>query len=125
MVGAAAFLLGAKFSLNWAAASRIFEAVYSIFLYGPHIRRITGCTTRSLLPIYARSGLLTVAAIAPATLLMLRYGWSPETPVWAVFSSVALGVVLWLVTMLLLGHSVLEELKRLRGRSAARREARA
>ena len=59
-VGLTAFVCGCFFGLTGAAGARILEAVFSFGLYRPHLERMTATTGRDFLPIYLRSGLLTV-----------------------------------------------------------------
>ena len=106
-VGTILFTIGCQFNLVIAVASRIAETFYSVFLYRPHIARITGCTSRDFFSVYLRSAGLTIAAICPAAILMQRYDWSADTPLMLVAGSMAAGIALWLLCLFVMKHPLL------------------
>lgn len=112
-VGLLLFVGGCLISLTGAAAARIGEAVFSLFLYRPHLERMTDTTRSDFIPIYLRSALLTFVAIAPSALLMAEYGWSEHTPLAYVFATITTGVVAWLLVLWRMGHPLSAEMARL------------
>ena len=111
--GVALFSAGCFFGLTAAAAARVGEAIFSVFLYRPHLDRMTDTRGLDFVPIYRNSAALTVAATAPAGLLMWRFGWSENTPMTLVFGSIALGVALWMTLLFFLKHPLAAEMERL------------
>ena len=65
-------------SLTGAAIGRVGEAMFSLYLYRPHLERLTGTRLGDFLPIYLRNGLLTGVAVAPSVLLMTVHVLVPE-----------------------------------------------
>ena len=119
-VGLLMFVCGCVFGLTGAAASRITEAVFAVAFYRPHLDRMTDTRTVDFIPIYLRSGLLTLGAVAPAAILMAFFGGSPRTPFACILVAVALGVVIWLVSLVLIDHPLAQEVKRFQARLAPR-----
>lgn len=107
------FVVGCMFSLTAAAAARIGEAVLSVILYRPHLDRMTDTRARDFVPIYLRSGLLTVVAVAPAALLMLAYRGSERAPLAYVCAAIVIGVSGWLAALKLSKHPLADEGARL------------
>jgi O-antigen/teichoic acid export membrane protein len=118
-VGLAAFVGGALISLTAAAAARIGEAAFALFLYRPHLDRMTDTRIGDFLPIYGRSALLTAAAVGPAIVMMTLNGWSPSAPVWQVAGSVLVGMAGWAAAVTAMRHPLRAEALRLLGRRTA------
>jgi O-antigen/teichoic acid export membrane protein len=112
-VGLALFVAGCFLSLAAAAAARIGEALFSIFLYRPHIERMTSTRRADYMPIYRRSAILTAAACGPALVLMIAYSWSPHVPAALVGAVVAGGLAAWLGAVRLMDHALAGEIHRL------------
>ena len=110
-VGLVLFVAGCFASLTAAATARIGEAMFSIFLYRPHIERMTSTRFADFRPIYLRSAGLTLAACGPALALMLVYGWSPRTPFALVVAAIAAGGAAWLLVVRLTDHALAGELR--------------
>ncbi len=110
------FAGGCTISLTAAAAARIGDALFALFLYRPYLDRMTDTTLRDFLPIYARSAALALAATAPAGLIMLRYRFSSSVPLQLAGASIALGALLWFAGLTILGHPILAEGKLLLAR---------
>lgn len=108
-IGLAFFVGGALISLTAAAAARAAEAIFALFLYRPHLDRMTDTRFRDFVPIYGRSAALTVAAIGPAILMMLYNGWSPSAPIWQVAGSVVVGMAAWAAMVMATRHPLREE----------------
>jgi hypothetical protein len=111
-VGLALFGLGCSFGLTGAAAARVAEALFTVALYRPHIERMTETRLRDFLPIYRRSAILTLHAIAPACLVMALHGWSPQAPLDQVLAATACGAGLWLGAIIIQDHRLAGEIRR-------------
>jgi hypothetical protein len=70
---------------------------------------MTRTQTADFAPIYFQSGVLTIVACAPATLLMIANDWSVYTPLSAIVAAVALGIAAWTLGLWLLRHALLTE----------------
>lgn len=115
-IGFAVFAAACFVSLTAAAASRIVEAFVSNLFYRPHLERMTDTKFKDFVGIYLRSGLLTLLAVAPSGALMIYWRGAPTTPIWQVFSAVALGIAFWTVGLAALKHPLILEARRLLGR---------
>ncbi len=122
-VGLALFTAGCFVNLTTAAAARIADAIFSVFLYRSHMERMTGATRADLAPIYRSSALATIMAVAPAAALMVVFRGSPAVPVIYVVAAIASGVALWLAALWLLRHPLFYEIATAL-RKLARRQAR-
>ncbi len=124
-VGLLLFLGGCLVSLTGAAVARIGEALFSVFLYRPHLERMTETAWADFVPIYLRSALLALVAVAPSATLMAAYQWSERTPIGSVLATIAAGVATWLIALRLLRHPLFAELARIpaSARRAIRRRA--
>jgi O-antigen/teichoic acid export membrane protein len=111
--GVAMFTAGCFVGLTGAAAARVGEAIFSVFLYRRHLDRMTQTRTRDFLPIYARSALLTGAAIGPAAAVMARYGFSERAPLPLVVLGIVVGVAVWLCLIFATRHPLAAEIARL------------
>lgn len=107
--GLVLFALGCLASITWVAVAKIGEALFSLFLYRPHLERMTDTVLKDFIPIYAKSSLLTMFAIAPASLIMTFNDWSAYTPMPQVIAGIVFGGVCWGFGLYLLGHPLLEE----------------
>ena len=110
------FAGGCTISLTAAAGARIADAIFALFLYRPHVDRMTGTSLTDLLPVYAASAALTLGATLPAGLLMLDFGFSARVPIQFAAASMALGLILWCAGLIVLDHPILVEGKRMLAR---------
>jgi O-antigen/teichoic acid export membrane protein len=121
LVSLSAFVLGCLVNIFAAAAARIVDAAAAVVLYRPHLDRMSDTSLADLLPIYARSGGVTLFAVGPAILLMAYYRMSASAPLPLVLGSVGLGVLSWAFSLALFRHPLLEEAmaswRRLRSRA--------
>mgnify|MGYP004523185109 CR=1 FL=1 len=117
-IGTALFIAGTGISLVAASAARVAEAVLALFLYRPHLQRMTDTTLADMTPIYLRSALLTLLAILPAAGLTLWRGDAAgRTDPGMLAVVVALGALLWAAGLIVLRHPLFREAMRLvRGR---------
>ena len=102
----ATFAGGCLIGIEAAAAARVLEALFAMWLYRPQINRMTDTSMRDFAPIYARSTLLTVMAIAPSAGVMTYFGWSAEAGLVPLAASVLAGVGIWALGLKLTNHSL-------------------
>ena len=107
-----AFVVGCQISLTAAAAARIVDAVFALFLYRPYLNRMTATVFADFLSIYARSALLTVVAMVPSIALMTLFDWRADVPLAWLGASIVLGVLLWAAALALSRHPLTLELRR-------------
>lgn len=105
-------LLGvfSRWGVEAAAGSRIAYALFWYALYFRFMHRVVDFELTGLLLIYLRSGLASVAALAPLTLTYAF--WSgPQSITLAVLAlASAAGVVCWIIALAVLRHPVLAEI---------------
>ncbi len=114
------FVTGCLWSIAGAAAGRVAEAVFAVAVYRSHLARLTDTRFADLAPIYARSALLTLAAIAPAAAVMAANGFAPSTTLLHVAPAALAGVALWAAALAWLGHPLAIEARRLLAQLRAR-----
>ena len=90
-LGLVLFAFACLFNVIYAAAARVIEAAFSTAIYRRHVERMTETQFSDFLPIYARSGILTLLAVGPAAALMIFWRGSSLIPIWQVIASVAAG----------------------------------
>jgi O-antigen/teichoic acid export membrane protein len=102
--------LGCQWGVEGAAASRIAYGVVWYALYFRFMHRIVGFDRAALAMIYLRSGLATLAALAPLALIYAL--WAPPGAITLVQLALgsAAGVLCWLASLALLRHPVLGEI---------------
>lgn len=110
-VGLAMFVVGCFISLPGAAVARVGEAMFAVFIYRPHLERMTDTTLRDSIPIYLHSAMLTALAVLPAVVVMTIYSWSPATPFPAVLIAVFLGMIGWGFGLRALQHPLFHEVR--------------
>jgi hypothetical protein len=75
-------------------------------LYRKPMIDLVGGTPSGLRGVYLEGLLITLAAVAPALLLMLSSGWSPSTPPLHLSMAILFGVVCWAILLVLLQHPI-------------------
>lgn len=115
VLGFAAFAAAASVSLVLAAAAKVAEAVLAFLLYRKPMNELVGGRPGELRRIYVEALFLTGGAVLPALLLMAWFDWSPATPIPAIVTSIAAGVVLWGLLLIRLRHPLFLECARLFG----------
>ncbi len=120
LLGLGVFCLGCMVSLVGAAAARILDAAISVTLYRRPLQRMTDTTWADVLPIYGRSAILSVTAIAPALGLMGAYAFSAATPFGACVLSALVGMMAWLGALALMDHPLYREMRSVRTKILAR-----
>ncbi len=111
--GTALFGAACLVSLNTAAAARAADALMTMLLYRPHIHRMTQTRWADFLPVYARSGLLTLLAVGPASVLVWTRGDEGPLPLVVLAGAIALGMGLWCLGLAALRHVLFREITRL------------
>ena len=104
LVGSALFAAGCLGGLTTAAASRIGDALFTIFLVKGDLERLTHTRPADYPPIYLRSAVLTALACTPAALVMASNGWSPYTPLLPIAEAIACGMCAWVAGLWYLKH---------------------
>lgn len=102
--------LTAPFGLIWVAISRFGHGVIFMAIYAPLMKDMLGFRWRELGVIYARSLMVTAAAIAP---VLLSYQlWAPAAAAGALQMVVTAGTgaLLWLAALRLVGHPLYAEI---------------
>ncbi len=119
-VGLAMFTAACFISLTAAAATRILETLLSMALYRPHLERMTDTQFGDFIPIYSRSALLTVVAVAPSAALVLYWRNAPDLPAYQLLGAVILGVAMWAAVLHMMNHPLIAEARRLIAKSRQR-----
>ncbi len=109
-IGLVLFAGACLLNLTTVSVSRIVDSLVSAAIYRPHIQRMTETSWADYRPIYRSSAIVTTAACGPAMALMLAYRWSPDAPIMLAGLSVLSGVLLWLLSLHLLGHPLAHEI---------------
>jgi len=117
--GLVLFAVGCLFSLTAAAAGRVGEAAFSIWLYRPHLDRMTKTHTCDFIAIYGRSAALTLIAVAPAGVVMAMHGGSERTPLTLLGPAIGLGGLIWMLALYRMRHPLAVEALQLASRRFA------
>ncbi len=115
------FGAGCLISMAVAAAARVVDAVFAVFLYRKHVDRMTDTALADFLPIYKQSAILTLLALMPPAALMLSSRMSARTPILGVVGSALLGIVFWFAGLMYFKHPLMQEAKISMGRFLRRR----
>jgi O-antigen/teichoic acid export membrane protein len=115
-VGLFLFAVGCLFGLTAAAAARVGEAAFSIWLFRPQLDRMTQTHAKDFAAIYARSAALTLLTVAPAGVVMLTHGGSERTPLVLLGPAIGLGGLMWMIALRQMGHPLAIEGLRLASR---------
>ena len=102
--------IGSLFSVAAAAGAAVFDAFFSIALYGTHINRMIDVKERVMTRVSVEAVLLTVAAVLPSFVLMMVFDWNEHTPLPLIVGSVGLGILLWLSALAWTKHPLFDEL---------------
>ena len=106
----ALFVTGCMISLEAAAAARIIDATVALYLYRPHLNRLTDTRTRDFSSIFSTSALLAALAVAPA-ILALEAGLAAQDPLLYLIGSIIAGVLAWLSGLFALDHPIAQEIR--------------
>lgn len=103
-------IIGALWSLEWAAASRIGWGLAWLCIYAGFMRRLIGFCWREMAVVYAKSAVASAATVAP--LLIVYWKWLPasEMGFLPLAACAIAGCIAWLVTIFLIRHPVRHEL---------------
>ncbi|MCP5403536.1 MAG: lipopolysaccharide biosynthesis protein [Novosphingobium sp.] len=101
--------VGAYFSLEAAAASRFAYSIVWIFIYIGFLHTLVGFRWGGLLANYAKSGLATIAAIAPTVAIYAFWQGPSELGFAEMLAGTLAGIFAWLVTLWLTDHPLFRE----------------
>lgn len=107
--------LAAPFGLIWVAISRFGHGLVFMVIYAPFMREMLGFRWRELAVIYLRSLIVTAAAIAPVLASYQLWAPAAEAGAMQMLVTAGVGVLLWLATLRLVGHSLFAEITGLVG----------
>lgn len=110
-VGFVLFVAATQFGLVWAAASRIGEALFGILIYRRHVPRLARTEPGELAGIWGQNGVLAIAAVLPAFVLMIASDWSSLVPLGQAAAAVAVGIGLWAIVLLRFDHPLWQEIR--------------
>ena len=103
-------VLGALWSLEAAAASRIAYGFAWWFIYAWLLRDLIGLKWLALLDVYLRSLAVSAAAVAPVLLAYVFVAPPQSLPIMWLFGSVATGALAWFGALFVVRHPVREEI---------------
>ena len=111
VLGIILFTVGCQFSLVGAALGRVADACTGVLLYYPHVKRLAGTIPGEIRRVFVQSALLMLVAVAPSFLLMMQVDWSATVSWFLVATSIGVGVALWLLTLAMLHHPLIDEMR--------------
>jgi O-antigen/teichoic acid export membrane protein len=109
-VSVATLLIGALWSLEAAAASRILYTAIWWVIYAGLLHRLIGLKWAALFDIYWRSMAVALAAIAPLLEACLSWGGVSGVPLPWLAVSVPAGALCWLAALFLVRHPARHEI---------------
>jgi O-antigen/teichoic acid export membrane protein len=109
IIGLGIFAIGCTISMAAATVGRIMDAAIGTVMYFAWMSRLSDAQPREIVAIYARSGLLTVVAVAPSAMLMFATNWNAQVPWLWLGGAIATGVICWAFVLNLLSHPILVE----------------
>jgi hypothetical protein len=107
------FVGGCTISLAGAAAARLLNALYGLFLYKSHVRRLAETEAGEVGRVWREGALLAAAAVAPSFALMMWYRWSPHVPLSVLAGAIGAGAILWMGVLLQWNHPLWVEMRKL------------
>ncbi|NBC37318.1 oligosaccharide flippase family protein [Novosphingobium sp. FSY-8] len=93
-----------------AAGSRVVYGVFWVALYARFLQGLVGFDVRALLITYAKSGIATLAALAPLAAVYALWMGPRVITLPVLIPAVGAGIGLWLVTLVLIRHPALDDL---------------
>ena len=106
------FVIGALISLEAAAATRIVDAIIAISFYWPHVKKMTGMTSKDFRSTYRTGALLTLLALLPSAAVRIFYPEFLEN-LGGLICVIIGGILLWAVGLFLLSHPLYETIRTL------------
>lgn len=103
------FIAGCFGGVVWAALARVGEAILFVTLSRADLSRMTQTTFQQVRPLYWNSALLTLAGCGPCVVVMAANNWAADVSLVAVGASIALGILLWISTILSTRHPLRTE----------------
>lgn len=102
--------IGCRWGVEGAAASRLAYGACWLALYWRFMHGVVGFDARALLVIYAKSGIASLAALAPVGVIFLSAAHPDGIGVLALAGGVLAGVPAWLAALALTRHPALPDL---------------
>jgi O-antigen/teichoic acid export membrane protein len=102
--------LGCLWGVEGAAASRIVYAAIWLCIYGAFMHGLVRFDAGALAKLYFKSGIATLAAIAPLALAYLFWAPASQTSFLTLIATTAIGGLCWLAALATLRHPALGEL---------------
>lgn len=103
-------VLGALWSLEWAAASRIGYGIAWIAIYAAFMRRLIGFRWGAMMLVYLQSLALSLATAAPLLAVYALHQSPAEVDFLLLAATAAAGGLCWLATLFLVRHPARHEL---------------
>ena len=102
--------IGAWFSLEAAAASRVAYGVVWLMIHAPFLQSVVGFSWRGLFRIWLQSALVTGVAILPVWLSYVWIAPAAEAGFLQVFGAAMVGIAMWLVSLRQIRHPAYSEI---------------
>ncbi len=102
--------VGAWFSLEAAAASRVAYGVAWLLIHVPFLQSVVGFSWRGLIRVWLQSALVTGMAIMPVWLSYVWIAPAADAGFAQVFGAAVAGIALWLVTLRQIRHPAYTEI---------------
>lgn len=112
VIGLLVFAIGCTFGLAWAAAARLVDSLIGIGVFVPRLAGLVQTRKRALLTVYTQSFALTLAAIAPSTILMAVSDWRADVDRLAMLIAIVTGGGLWMGLLWWTDHPLFTEMTR-------------
>lgn len=104
-------VIGSCFSIVAVAASAIFDALVSVFIYEKHMVALTDLPRSRLHKRYAEALALSVAAAVPSFALMVTERWDAHVSYPLLLLAILSGICLWFSCALVIRHPLIAEVK--------------
>lgn len=102
--------LGAWFGLAGAGASRLVYGFVWVAIYAGFLRRLIGFSWEAMLRGYLKSGMATLAAVAPLLAIMAFWQGPGTMGLPAMLAGTAIGIACWLAALKLTVHPAFAEI---------------
>jgi O-antigen/teichoic acid export membrane protein len=113
LLGLVMFVGACTISLAAAAAARLLNALYGLFLYKSHVQRLAETEAGEIGRVWREGAVLAATAAAPSFALMMWCRWNPHVPLTLLMAAITLGAALWLAVLLHWNHPLWLEIRKL------------
>ncbi len=110
LVSVAFLAVGAFYSLEAAAASRVFYGLAWLAIHAPFLHSVVHFRWSTLARVWLQSAIVTGMAVLPVWLSYVWVAPAAEATFLQVFAAAMVGVMLWLVTLRQIRHPAYEEI---------------